>query len=171
MNIFTPNQENLTRDDQVKSVYEYCDNDGNPVFKTKEILKGKSNFVFYPYSVNPTNGVVSPKRLKTIELRGWGNIEDIPKDFKVNGRYGLTSQRIKLFFSFLYLKFKHFNKIVVGINIRNRFSTRTLSFNWADLDPILRNIANEKRWYDRTRKLLINNSLSKISSKLTRVCC
>ncbi len=168
MNDFTPNQENLTRDNQVKSVYEYCDDEGNPVFKTKEILKGQRTFIFYPYSVNPTNGVVSSKRLKTIELRGWENIGDIPKDFKINGRYGFSSQRIKLFFSFLYPKFKDFDKIVVGVNIRNRFSKKTLSFNWADLDPILKKIANEKRWYDRTRKLLINNNLSKISSKLTR---
>lgn len=165
---FTPNQENLTTDNQSKSIFEYCDGDGTPIFKAKEFLKNEKTFIFYPYSVNPTNGSISSKRLKTIELRGWENISVIPNDFKTTGKYGLASQRIRLFFSFLYPKFKDFDKIVVGINIRNRFSKKTLTFNWADLDPLLKKIANEKRWYDRTRKLLINNSLSKISTKLTK---
>lgn len=168
MDEYTPNQENLVTDNQVKSIYEYCDEEGIPVFKTKEILKNAKTYIFHPYSVNPTDGSVNSKRLKTIELRGWESIASIPKDFKTNGRYGFASQRIRLFFSFLYPKFKEFDKIVVGINIRNRFSKKTLSFNWTDLDPILKKIANEKRWYDRTRKLLINNSLSKISTKLNK---
>lgn len=168
MNEYKPNQENLITDNPIKSIYEYCDDEGNPVFRTKEIFKNTKTFIFHPYSVNPINGSASSKRLKTIELRGWKSIGDIPKDFKTNGKYGLASQRIRLFFSFLYPKFKDFDKIVVGINISNRFSKKTLSFNWASLDPILKMIANEKRWYDRTRKLLINNGLSKISTKLTR---
>jgi len=168
MDEYTPNQENLVTDNQIKSIYEYCDEEGIPVFKTKEFLKNNKTYIFHPYSVNPTDGSVNSKRLKTIELRGWESIASIPKDFKTNGRYGFASQRIRLFFSFLYPKFKEFDKIVVGINIRNRFSKKTLSFNWTDLDPILKKIANEKRWYDRTRKLLINNSLSKISTKLNK---
>ncbi|HAH58962.1 MAG TPA: hypothetical protein DCL86_12510, partial [Bacteroidales bacterium] len=47
------------------------------------------------------------------------------------------------------------------------FLEKTLSINWADLDVILRKIANEQRWYDR-RKLMINNSLANISTKLAK---
>lgn len=168
MDSYLPNQENLISENDEKIVYKYCDDDGTPIFTTKEIIRNKKVYIFHPYNINPTNGSVSSKRIKTIELRGWESIAALPKDIKTNGRYGLVTQRIKLFFSFLYPKFKNLNKVTIGINIRNRFSEKTLSINWADLDVILRKIANEQRWYDRTRKLMINNSLANISTKLAK---
>ena len=36
---------------------------------------------------------------------------------------------------------------------------------WQDIEPILKQIAREKMWYDRARKILINNELSNLSSK------
>jgi len=165
---YIANEENLTTDNDTKSVFQYCDADGVPVFKTKEIYKTERKFIFHPYSVNSADGSVSAKRLNTIELKGWENLSDIPKDFKTNGRYGFGTQRIKLLFSYLYAKFKEFDRIIVGINIRNRFAEKTLTFNWADLEPILRKVANEKRWYDRTRKLMMTNELSNITSKVNK---
>lgn len=161
-------EENLTSESVSKIIYQYCDADGVPVFKTKEIFKTQKKFVFHPYLVNTADGSVSAKRLNTIELKGWEKISEIPKDFKTNGRYGFGSQRIKLLFSYLYSKFKEFDRLIVGINIKSNFSDKSLTLNWADLDPILRKIANEKRWYDRTRKLMMAKELSNITSKVPK---
>lgn len=168
MEEYLANEENLILDNDLKSVYKYCDEDGTPVFKSKEIFKNERKIIFYPYSVNSNDGSVSAKRIKSIELRGWDKISDIPVDFKTNGRYGFSTTRIKQFFQYLYPKFKEVNKIVVGINIANRFTNTSISLNWSSLEPILKKIANEKRWYDRTRKLLIHNQVSDITTKLTK---
>ncbi len=168
MEEYLANEENLILDNDLKSVYKYCDEEGTPVFKSKEIFKNEKKIIFYPYSVNSIDGRVSAKRIKSIELRGWDKSSDIPVDFKTTGRYGFSTTRIKQFFQYLYPKFKGVNKIVVGINIANRFTNTSISLNWSSLEPILKKIANEKRWYDRTRKLLIHNQVSDITTKLTK---
>jgi hypothetical protein len=165
---YTPNEENITTDNANKTIFSYCDSDGNPIFKAKEIFKNENKFIYYPYSVNPTDGSVKSKKIKTIELKGWSNQSDIPNDFKVSSRYGLRSSRIKQFTQVLYSKFKEVEKLTIGININNRFSAKTVSLNWSDLLPILKKIGNEKRWYDRTRKLMINNEIAAITTKLDK---
>ncbi len=161
-------QENLIKVTETKEIYKYCDEDGFPVLSTKEVFKKRNRFILYPYSVNSTTGLVSTKRLKSIEFRGWEKLEDIPKDFRTTGRYGISSQRMRLLYSFLYPRLKEFEKLVIGINIKTRFTPKTLFFNWADLEPILRKIGNEKRWYDRTRKLMINNELTSFTTKFRK---
>lgn len=165
---YESNAENITIDTEVKTVYSYCDGNGRPVHKAKEIFKNEQRFIYYPYSVSPTDGSIKSKKLHTIELKGWDSESDIPTDFKVTSRYGLRSNRIKLFSQVLYAKFKTVEKLTVGININNRFSTKTISINWSDLLPILKKIGNEKRWYDSTRKLMINNELAGITTKLNK---
>ena len=166
---YKPNEENITTDNSTKTVFSYCDDNGKPVHKAKELFKKEDKFIYYPYSVNPTDGSVKSKKIHTIELRGWKKQSDIPNDFKITSRYGLRSNKLRQFTQVLYSKFKEVEKLTVGININNRFSTKTVSINWADLLPILKKIGNEKRWYDRTRKLMINNEIAEITTKLDKV--
>lgn len=168
MTDYKPNEENVISDNATKKVFSYCDDDGKPIHKVKEIFKNEKKFIYHPYSVDPTDGSVKSKKIHTIELRGWEKEADIPDDFKVTGRYGFRTGRIRQFTQVLYSKFKEVEKLTVGINIQNRFSTKTISINWADLLPILKKIGNEKRWYDKTRKLMITNEMSGITTKLKK---
>ncbi len=168
MKDYTPNEENKIIDNENKTVFSYCDDNGKPIHKTKELFKKENKFIYYPYSVNPVDGSVKPKKIRTIELKGWAKETDIPNDFKVTSRYGLRSNRIRQFTQVLYSKFKVVEKLTIGVNINNRFSAKTVSINWADLLHILKKIGNEKRWYDRTRKLMINNEMAGITTKLNK---
>jgi hypothetical protein len=169
MEKFNKNQENQTSENDVKVIFHYCDKEGKPIFKTKEIFKKEKKIILYPYGVTGDDSeMIVTKKIKTIELRGWNDINSIPKDIKTTQKYGLGSQRIKLFFQSVYPKFKELEKIVIGINISNRFYDKTISINWADLEKVLKVIANEKRWYDGNRKLFINNSLSQLTTKIQR---
>lgn len=169
METFKRNQENQTSENDIKIVFHYCDDEGKPIFKTKEIFKTQKKIILYPFGVTGDEvQMIVTKRIKTIELRGWSDISTVPKDIKTIPKYGLGTQRIKLFFQSVYPKFKELDKIVIGLNITNRFSDKTISLNWADLDKILKVISSEKRWYDGNRKTLINNSLSQITSKVKR---
>lgn len=165
---YKPEQENTTTDNQTKTVLTYCDSEGKPIHKAKEIFKKEKRFVYYPYSVNPNDGSVKAKKIHTIELKGWEKESDIPKDFKTTSRYGFRTQRIRQLFQYLYTKFKEVEKITIGVNVQNRFSKKSISINWSDLSPLLKKIANEKRWYDRTRKLMIHNEISGITTKLEK---
>ena len=169
MEKFNTKQENQTSENDVKVIFHYCDKEGKPIFKTKEIFKKEKKIILYPYSVTGDDSeMIVTKKIKRIELRGWNDINSIPKDIKTTQKYGLGSQRIKLFFQSVYPKFKELEKIVIGLNISNRFSDKTISINWSDLEKILKVIANEKRWYDGNRKLFINNSLSQLTTKIQR---
>lgn len=162
-----PNQENLIEDNASKQVYFYCDEDGKHIFKTKEVYKTEAKFVFYPHSISATEGIKS-KKIKFIELRGWTTLEDIPKDFKITVKYGLKTQRLRTFVQYLYPRFKQLEKLIIGIGVANRFSEKTISINWSDLLKILNKIGSEKRYYDSTRKVNLNNQLSEITTKFTR---
>mgnify|MGYP003607024905 CR=1 FL=1 len=165
--IIIPNEENLIEDNSLKQVFYYCNDVNKPIFKTKEIFKTEKKIIFYPYSISLSEGIKS-KKIKIIELRGWATIADIPNDFKSVGKYGLKTQRLRTFVQYLYPRFKQFEKLVVGIGISNRFSDKTISINWSDLSKILNKIGTEKRYYDSTRKVTLNNLLSDITTKFTR---
>ena len=168
MQEYIPNKENITTDNAIKTIYSFCDDSGKPIHKAKEIFKQENKFIYYPYSVNPTDGSLKTKKIQTVELIGWKNQSDLPNDFKITSRYGFRSNRIKLFTQILYSRFKEVEKMSIGINIKNRFNTKTISINWSDLEPILKKIGNEKRWYDNTRKLMINNELANLTTKLVK---
>lgn len=161
-----PNQENLTEDTTTKQVFHYCDDSGKSIFKTKEIFKSENKIIFYPYSIS--SDVAKSKKIKIIEFRGWANISDIPNDFKTTGKYGIRSQRLRNFVQYLYPRFKQLEKLIIGVSVTNRFSEKTISLNWTDLSKILNKIGTEKRFYDSTRKVNLNNLLSEITSKFTR---
>ena len=169
METFANNQENQTSENDVKITFHYCDGEGKPIFKTKEIFKTENKIILYPYGITgDEDDMVVTKRIKTIELRGWSDLASIPKDIKTTSRYGLGTQRIKLFFQSVYPKFKELEKIVIGKNISNRFYDKTISMNWIDLEKILNVISNEKRWYDGYRKIFISNSLSDMTIKVRK---
>ena len=162
-----PNQENLIEDNSTKQVFYFCDDDSKAIYKTKEIYKVDQKLVFYPYSVSIAEGVKG-KKIRCLELRNWKSVEDVPNDFKTNGKYGFKSQRLKVFVQYLYPRFKNLEKLVIGINISNRFSDKTISLNWADLLKILNRIGTEKRFYDHNRKTILNNLLSGITTKFSK---
>jgi hypothetical protein len=60
---YTPNEENITTDNAIKTVFSYCDDNGKPIHKAKELFKIEDNFIYYPYSANPIDGsvVTTPK--------------------------------------------------------------------------------------------------------------
>jgi len=161
-----PNQENKIDDDGNVEVYHYCNELGDPIFKTKELFKKENKFIFYPYSVNPKDGTIKSKRIQKIELIGWSEIENLPRDFKTSGKYGLKTQRAKSFFNALYNKYKDVYYYTIGINIKNTFKDGHITLNWADLQSILNEIYKERNAFDREKVFLINKNLSKINSVL-----
>lgn len=160
-----PNQENIFSDSPTKITFYYYDIDGHPIHKSKEIYKNENKIILFPYSVNRTTGQVSPKRIKELEFKGWPSLNNIPKDFKKTLGYGFRSKRIKSLFSLIYPKFRQLEKVTIGINITSRFSIKTISLDWGELDLILKRINKEFSIADNDRKILINNELSKITAK------
>lgn len=169
MSKIQPLTENHFSDDQTKTVYYFYDKDGNPVHKAKEIYKNQDTIILYPYSLNRTTGQVTSKKIKEIEFRGWTNINTIPKDFKKTLGYGFKTKRIKSFFTLIYPKFREVEKLVFGVNIHTRFSKKTITLNWGDVDQVLKKISKEFIVSDNDRKTLITNELSKLSTKFTTI--
>lgn len=46
MEKFNSNQENQTSENDVKTTFHYCDNEGKPIFKTKEIFKTEKKLYY-----------------------------------------------------------------------------------------------------------------------------
>jgi hypothetical protein len=166
---FKEDQENITQETELKTTYEYCNNEGKPVYLTKVIFKKEKIFILHPFSLNRSIGQITPKKIKTIEFKGWNSVDDIPDDFRKYSGYGFRTIRLKQFMSFLYKKFPELEKLVVGINIKSRFSTKTVTLDWGDLENALKQIGREKFNHDRNRKSIINNIVSGMTDKVRRV--
>lgn len=164
---FKPDQENLLTHDSEKKIYWYCDISGKPVHKSKEIYEGKKQVISYPYFVRRSTGAITRPKIKVIEFKGFKDSE-IPNDFRKGSRYMVASTRLKAFMSFLNPKFKELEKLIIGINVQNRFSKKTVTLNWSDIEPILKELQREKGWHDNSRKTLINNMLSELSTKFEK---
>lgn len=162
--LYIPNQENKTSESADMEVFHYCDDSGKPIFLTKEIHKKDKRFILYPYSINPSDNSIKSKRISKLEFIGWENLEDIPNDFKINGKYGLKTLRAKTFFSGLYKKFKDVYHFTIGINIENSFQEKRIILNWADLKAILNDLYKEKLVYDKEKTFLINKGLARVNS-------
>lgn len=163
---YLPNVENMTFNDGSHETYHYCDDNGKPVFKTKEIFYQEKRFIFYPYVVNRIDGSVKAKRIKSLEFLGWDSIASIPDDFKTENKYGLRKLRAKILFNVLYSKFRDIGDFTIGINIKNSFKHNHIDLNWADIRSILNEINKEKNSYDREKASLVNKQLSKINTNL-----
>jgi len=163
---YIPNQENKTCETAEVETFHYCDELGKPIFLTKEVYKKEKKIIFYPYSVDRSEGSVKPKRIHKLELIGWDNLEDIPHDFRTTGKYGLRTIRARHFFAGLYLRFKEAFHYTIGINISNSFKEKHITLNWADLKAILNEIYKEKIFYDKEKNYLINKGLARINSSM-----
>ncbi|RYF99879.1 MAG: hypothetical protein EOO07_36175, partial [Chitinophagaceae bacterium] len=152
---YPPNQENLTATSRSGDIYFYCDNEGQAIFKTKEVFKNEAKIVLYPYSVSPTDGVVKSKRIQKIEFLGWDSLEDIPNDFKVTGKYGLRTQRTKAFFNGLYSRYREARVFTIGLRAPSKFKADHITLNWTDVKGILNELGREKYSYDKEKSLLI----------------
>lgn len=77
---FKSNQENQTSENDVKITFHYCNNDGKPIFKTKEIFKTEKKIILFPYGITgDADEMIVTKRIKTIELRGWSDIYSVDR--------------------------------------------------------------------------------------------
>ncbi|QTE36119.1 DUF4263 domain-containing protein [Mucilaginibacter gossypii] len=163
---YTPKQENKTVETPDLERYFYCDESGLPIFLTKEIHKAEKKIIFYPFRINTADGSVVAKRIQRLEFIGWDNVQDIPNDFKLNGKYGLRTPRSKSFFNALYSKYKDVRYFTIGINIENSFKSNHIILNWADLRLMFNEIYTQRSFYERERSYLINKGLSKINDAL-----
>jgi len=166
---FKPDQENITQETDLKTIFEFCNSEGKPVFLSKIFFKKEKTILLYPFSLNRSIGQITPKKIKIIEFKGWNSLNDIPTDFKNYGGYGFKTLRLKQFMSFLYKKFPQLEKLTVGINIKSRFSIKTVTLDWGELETALKQIGREKFNYDRNRKSIINNIVSGMTEKVRRV--
>lgn len=167
--IILPNQENAFSDDNIKTVYYFYDKDNKPIHKSREDYKNEKKIIVYPYSLNRTTGVVTSKRIKEIEFRGWTSFAHIPKDFKKTLGYGFKTKRIKSVFGLIYPKFKELTKITFGLTIQTRFAKKNITIDWNDLDVILKKVSKEFSVADSDRKNLINNLLAKLTTKFSKL--
>ena len=166
---YLPNQENITTNSASSEAYFYCDNEGLPIFKTKEVFKDEAKIVLYPYSVSPTDGIIKSKRIQKIEFLGWNSLEDIPNDFKVTGKYGLRTQRTKAFFNGLYSRYREARVFTIGLKETSKFKADHITLNWAEVKNILNELGREKYSYDKEKSLLITKNLAKINSTIRTV--
>src|SRR5690606_20051802 len=143
----------------------YYDENQKPIFKTKEIFKNIKRIIFYPYSVSNKDSTIKSKRIRKIEFVDW-SLDQIPKDFKTDAKYGLRTQRTKSFFSVLYSRYRQVIDYKIGPNIQTKFMQKAIHLNWTDLKQILSLIQKEKIAYDRERVFLINKELAKINKTI-----
>lgn len=165
-----PDQENLTQDTAEKLVYHLYDKGNKAVYKTREEFKGQKRILVYPFNFNRKNGQITAKKIKSIEFKGWDSLITLPKDFKKTIGYGFSStSSLGRLFSLLTRKFPQVESLTVGINQKTRFSKKTITFDWGDLDTIIKIISKGKTQSDKNRKLLINNSVAKLTAKISKI--
>ncbi|MEZ4924820.1 MAG: DUF4263 domain-containing protein [Saprospiraceae bacterium] len=172
MATYTPSKENITVDDASKTVYEYCDNIGTPIFKARELFKGENRLVIYPYFANRRTNAISLGKIKKIEFIGWSKFDDIPDDFKSKRSgeyyYGIKSTRLRQLLKAIYPKFPELENLAITLGSGSRFSKKTITLKWNDIESTLNSIAKEISYHNKNRKLLINNSLAILTTKFTR---
>lgn len=159
------NTEVVHSDTNEKTEWQYFDENAKPVHLSKVVYKNQPRIIVYPYSYSKTRGVVR-KKVHTIELKGWARISDVPTPLRIRDTVKLTAGSTKRLMSFLYKKFPEFEKLVIEKSGNTRFSKKTISFKYDDLNAILKAISKETRSYETRRKTIIANSLSKITSKI-----
>lgn len=169
MDTIIPNEENLHQDSEEKSVYYFFDKDSKPVYKSKEVYKKEAVIRLFPFNVLRKSGQLTPKKIKVIEFRGWNTLEEIPKAFRKIVGYGFSSAEMKQFSGFIHRKFPEVEGLTVGINIQTRFSKKTITLNWGDLENILRGLKRDKKEYDKTRKLSLNNGVASVTTKISKI--
>ena len=160
-----PNSEAIHRDMASKTEWHYYDEHCNPIHVSKVIHKDKPLILIYPFSYSRERGL-SRKKIKTIELRGWYSLEDVPAPLRSGGNIKITVGSTKYLMTFLYRAFPNLEKLIVDKSGKTRFSEKTITFSYEDFDSAIKAIAKETRSYETRRKTAINNALSKFTSKV-----
>lgn len=160
-----PNTEAIYKDTDKKTEWYYYDEDSNPIHLSKIVFKDKALILIYPFSYSRERGL-STKKIKTIELRGWQEIKDIPTTLRTGDKIRLTTGSPKHLMSFLYKSFPGFDKLVIDKNGKSRFSQKSITFGYQDFDAAVKAITKETRSYEVRRKTAISNALSEITSKV-----
>ena len=169
---YIPQKENITVNDAIKLVYEYCDVTGKPIFKAIEIDKISDRIVLNLYRVNRKTDDITTGKLKKIEFIGWTNLPDLPSHFKkVYAReeyYGLHSKSLKRLLRTLNFKFRELEKITISKSGSSRFNKKSITFLWSELEPILKNLNRETASNEKNTKLYVNNELASLTSKFVK---
>ncbi|OOF30116.1 Shedu immune nuclease family protein [Salinivibrio proteolyticus] len=160
-----PNTEAIHRDTAAKTEWQYYNEHCNPVHLSKVVHKDKPLIFIYPFSYSRERGL-STKKIKTIELRGWEKIKDVPTSLRSGDKIKLTSGSPKYLMSFLYKAFPDIEKLVIDKSGKSRFSKKSITFGYQDFDNAIKAIGKETRSYEIRRKTAIANSLSKVTSKV-----
>ena len=168
-NFHIPNQENITTQIGSKTIYHFYNSESTPVFKTREILNNGNKIIVYPFSVRINTGQVSTKKIKQIEFIGFNGLQNVPKDFKTTSSYGIKSKRLKTLMALIYPKYKDFERLVIEINGKTRFSKKTISFNWGDLEDLLKKINRQLSKGDVEKKNMVINLLAGYSKQYSSI--
>lgn len=160
-----PNSEAVYRDLGSKTEWQYFDEHCNPIHISKVVHKDKPLILIYPFSYSRERGL-SKKKIKTIELRGWDRLNDVPTSLRSGSNIKITVGSTKFLMSFLYRAFPSIEKLVVDKNGKTKISSKTITFSFEDFDKVVKAIRKETRSYETRRKTAIANSLSELTSKV-----
>ena len=160
-----PNKEAISSDTPTRTEWQYFDENCNPVHLSKVVHKNQPLIVVYPYSHSREKGITR-KKVHTVELKGWAEIGDVPTPLRVGDTVKLSVGTTKQLMSFLYKAFPEIEKLVVDKNGKTRITKKTITFNYQDLETILKTIGKENRTYEVRRKTSIANSLASLTSKV-----
>lgn len=170
---FIPQKENITTNNSDKLIYEYCDISGKPIFKAVEIDKTIDKITLNLYRVNRKTDEITQGKIKQLELIGWEMLSDLPSFFKkVYSRteyYGIHSKSLKRLIRTINYKYKDLEKIKISKTGSTRFNTKSITFLWSELEPILKKMNSETTSNERNIKQYVNNELSKLSVKFTKL--
>ena len=167
-----PQVENISLENEERTIYHYYNAASEAIFKTVEIIKSERKILIYPYSVDKRTDIVTTRKLKVIEFVGWLNLNELPKDFqKIYGRtvsYGIYSSRLKRIFKFISYKFKDFDRLIITKESSTKFNKRSIVIKWSDLEKILNSLFKEVNSNNRNVKNLINNELARLTPKIEK---
>ncbi|OIM97956.1 hypothetical protein BFR57_09525 [Idiomarina sp. MD25a] len=161
-----PNSEAIHRETDKKIEWQYFDENSNPVHLSKVVHKDKPLIYIYPFGYSRERGVTK-KKVHTVELRGWEEIKNIPTSLRSGSTVKLTVGKLKLLMNFIYQPFPEVEKVIVDKNGSSRFSAKTITFNFQDLERVLKAISKETRTYETRKKTAIANELAKVTQKVS----
>jgi hypothetical protein len=167
-----PLEENLYSDSGGKQVYYFYNTNSESIYKTKEINTNEQKITLYPYTYRRNTNEIKPRPINKIVLKGWESLSDLPASLRFTKGYGMRYKSTKLLFFFLLKKFEDLETIVIGTNmagVSTRFSTKTITFNWDELEQILKKITKEINLSDSFKRHLVNNELANISRKVSKI--
>ncbi|MCK4742897.1 MAG: DUF4263 domain-containing protein [Sulfuriflexus sp.] len=165
-NKIEPNSEAVHRDTALKTEWQYFDEHSTPIHQSKVIHKDKPLILIYPFSYSQERGL-SRKKIKIIELRGWGQIKDVPTPLRSGERIKVTVSPTKYLMSFLYKAFPEIEKLVIVKNGKTRFTKKSVTFSFQDFHDAIKAIGKEVRSYEVRRKTAIANSLAELTKQVS----